>query len=236
MNEANENKTLVEFWSKVLTLTEEERQDDQVEEDDWKHIAASTKLFDAAASLGSCRKVLDYGCGNVWASIIAAKSGCHDITAVDVAEGAIDSASFYVKIFGLENDIAVSCVDPDYLQTVSDNTFDGIFCSNVIDVLPPATAESILKELARVATDDANIIIGMNYYMTEEMPLEDGEQLVNGIFDYVDGVLRMVSRTDEEWAEIFSKYFTVEKLDHYARDQYGETEEKRRLFFLKKKA
>lgn len=236
MNEANENKTLVEFWSKVLTLTEEERQDDQVEEDDWKHIAASTKLFDAAASLGSCRKVLDYGCGSAWASIIAAKSGCHDITAVDVAKGAAERAAFTIKAFGLEKDVAVSCVAPDYLQTVPDKTFDGVICSNVIDVVPPQTAEEILEGIARIATDDAGIIIGMNYYVTEEMQAKRGEQLVEGIFDYVDGVLRMVSRSDEEWTGIFSKYFTVEKLDHFAWEQYGETEERRRLFFLKKKA
>jgi len=49
----------------------------------------------------------------------------------------------------------------------------------------------------------------------------------------VDGVLRLVSRTDEEWAAIFSPYYTVERLEHFAWP--GEAKETRRLFCLRKR-
>jgi hypothetical protein len=40
---------------------------------------------------------------------------------------------------------------------------------------------------------------------------------------YMDGVLRIVSRTDEEWARLFSPLFEVESLEHFAWP--GENEE-----------
>ena len=126
-----------------------------------------------------------------------------------------------------------ACVSTDYLHTVEDCTFDGIFCSNVIDVLPPKTAEDIIQEMARVSTDDASIVIGMNNYVSREKAEKAGLEIDEDGLMHVDGVLRMVPRTDEEWTEIFSKFFTVEKLDHFAWP--GEPEETRRLFFLKKK-
>ena len=47
----------------------------------------------------------------------------------------------------------------------------------------------------------------------------------------MDGVLRLVSRTDEEWARLFSPLFEVESLEHFAWP--GEKEERRRLFRLR---
>lgn len=235
MNEANENKTLVEFWSKNYQMSDEEKAGIKVEEDEWKTLAPSDKLFAAAASLGKCKKLLDYGCGDAWASVIAAKNGCHDITAVDVAEGAADNALFTAKAFKVDEYLNISCVEPDYLTTIPDKTFDGFICSNVLDVIPPKTAEAIIDQMARIVTDDATIVIGMNFYISKELQEKKNIELVDGLYDYVDGVLRMVSRSDEEWTEIFSKHFVVEKLDHFAWTWAGETKETRRLFFLKKK-
>ncbi|MBQ2200982.1 MAG: hypothetical protein II412_00275 [Clostridia bacterium] len=48
----------------------------------------------------------------------------------------------------------------------------------------------------------------------------------------LNGVLRLVSRTDAEWEAIFAPYFSVERLAYYA--WQGEEEKTRRLFFLKK--
>ena len=50
----------------------------------------------------------------------------------------------------------------------------------------------------------------------------------------MDGVLRLVSRTDDEWAALFDPYFTVEELDHFAWP--GEAAETRRLFRLRRRA
>ena len=236
MNEKTlqDNRNLVDFWDKVLSLTDEDREGARQEGAEiWKEMAPSEKLFRAAASLADRKKVLDYGCGNGWAGIIAAKSGCPDVTAADMAPGAVRSAAAYAEAFGAGAQVHAQCIGADWLQGVPDGAYDGVFCSNVLDVVPPETAEGILKELARTAAGDASVIIGLNFWLDPEKAKARGQELVNGNMLYVDGVLRLVTRTDEEWEGIFAPYFTVEKLEHFAWP--GEPAETRRLFFLRKK-
>ena len=234
MNSKDEqiNKTLIDFWDKALELSEEDRKQ-TVGPDDWKDLAPSEKLFDAAKTLGTCKKLLDYGCGSAWASIIAAKSGCDDVTAVDVAPGAAHAADFYAKLFGVKDKIKVSCVDPSWLKSVPAGIYDGFVCSNVLDVVPTETCKEIISNLARVIKPGSRAVIGLNFYLSPESAASKGIELENGNMRYVDGVLRLVSRTDEEWSALFSPFFTVEKLDHFAWP--GEKTETRRLFYLRRK-
>ena len=113
------------------------------------------------------------------------------------------------------------------------DSFDGFFCSNVLDTVPLETAEEIIKEAARVVTEDAEILVGLNHWLSPEAAAEKGMALTDGCKVYMDGVLRLVSRTDAEWEAILAPYFEVESLTYFA--WQGEEEEKRRLFRLRKK-
>ena len=95
----------------------------------------------------------------------------------------------------------------------------------------PESAEEILRESARIVRQDADVIIGLNFWMSPEKAAERGIQLTDGNRLYVDGVLRLVSRSDEEWEKIFAPWYTVERLEHFAWP--GETAETRRLFYLR---
>ena len=229
-----ENQTLIAFWDKAFALSEEDqKQMFEGDGSDWKEIAPSEKLFQAACSLGIKKKVLDYGCGSAWAAIIAAKSGCADLTAVDVAPGAVRAAQHYATRYGVADRVHAVCSDSNWLQSVPDGTFDGLICSNVLDVVPPETAEEILRDLARVATRDGTVIVGLNYHLSPEAAAARNMDLADGNRLYIDGVLRLVSRTDEEWARIFSPWYAVETLEHFAWP--GEAKETRRLFWLRKR-
>ena len=231
-----DNQALIAFWDQAFAAAAEEAGEEQGEEpgtDVRKELAPSEKLCAAAVSLGEKKKVLDYGCGSGWAAVIAAKSGCRDVTAVDVAPGAAKAAGLAAAAFGVEDRVHTACVAPDWLGTVPAESYDGIICSNVLDVIPPETAEEVIRELARIAAPDASVFIGMNYYLPPEAAAGKGLELVGGNRLYVDGVLRLVSRSDEEWSGIFAPYFAVEALDHFAWP--GEAKEARRLFRLKKR-
>ena len=202
-----DNRNLIDFWSRSYSLPEQEMEQARLAgPGDWKELAPSEKLAQAACVLGDRRKVLDYGCGSAWAGILAAKSGCRDVTAVDAAEGSARAARFYAELF---------------------------ICSNVLDVIPPETAEGILREAARVVTRDAAVIIGLNYWLSSEAAEARGLALRDGRL-YVDGVLRLVSRSDEAWEAVFAPFFAVEKLEHFAWP--GEAKETRRLFYLRKRS
>ncbi|MBR4162661.1 MAG: class I SAM-dependent methyltransferase [Solobacterium sp.] len=229
MNQTD-NEKLIRFWNSVFVLDDEDLKDMPAE--GWRELAPSEKLFDAAKELGKCKKVLDYGCGSGWAGIITAKSGCMDVTAADAAEEALRSTGQYASIYNVDQIIHTVKADNDWLRSIPDQTYDGLFCSNVLDVIPEETAISIIREFARIVTNDANVVIGMNYYMSEQEASDKGLELTDHKCLYIDGILRMVSRTDEEWTRIFSPYFTLTSLDHFAWD--GEKTERRRLFHLKK--
>ena len=235
MNDKTEtdNSTLIEFWNKAFLLSNDDRERYLKDPDGWKNSAPSQKLFSAAASLGKRSKVLDYGCGHGWASVIAAKHGCPDITAVDVSENGVKATDFLSGLYGVSDQIHTRHISPDWIFSVPDSSYDGFFCSNVLDVIPPETSERIIRESARIVTDDATVIISLNYWMSPEKAAERKTELQYGNRVYVDGVLRLVSFTDEEWFQRLSPYYTVEKLEHFAWPH--EAEETRRLFYLRKK-
>lgn len=230
------NKAL-NFWNQAFELNDEERNELLKEintENGWKEIASSEKLRDVIEeNLAGCSKVLDYGCGEGWAGIILSKSGCRDVTCVDVVENAIEMVKIMSAAYKVGEGFKAECVSTEWLGTVEEEAFDGIFCGNVIDVLPADVSKEIVKNLSRIASKDGKVIIAMNYYKKLESDPEKNREVKNGNEVYLDDVLRLVLRTDEEWAELFSEFFTIEKIDHFA--WTGENEETRRLFILKKK-
>ena len=229
----NDNAALIEFWNRAFVLSSEERNPSVTEPEGWKDLAPSQKLFQAAASLGACGTILDYGCGEGWASIIAAKHGCRNVTAVDTASSAIEAAEIFADRYGVSQEISFSCISPDWLRSVKDCSYEGLFCSNVLDVIPSQTAEDLIREFVRVTVKNAPVIIGLNYYLSPETAAEKGLKLKDGNRLYLDGSRRMVSHTAEEWESLFSPYFITERLEHFAWS--GEKAETRRLFYLRRR-
>ncbi len=232
-NIERDNQTLIGFWDQAFALSEEQKEQILNRQEDWRDLAPSEKLFQAASSLGKRKKVLDFGCGTGWAAVIAAKSGCADVTAVDAAPAALGCARLYAARYGVGDRIRFERAGADWLQSVPSETYDGIFCSNVLDVIPPETAEAIIRESARVLKRDGSLIAGLNYCLSPEAAAARGMELTDGNRLYVEGVLRLVSRSDVEWTQLFSSRYTLEGLEHFAWP--GEAKETRRLFRLRKR-
>ncbi len=227
-------KNLVDFWNSVFDMSEEDKKKtkENLKDDDYKDFAPSKKLYDAAKKLGSKNKVLDYGCGSGWASIICAKSGCGDITSVDPAPNAIEALNFYSDLFNVSSNINSKVIDKEWLNKEDDNKYDGIISSNVLDVIPFDLTKEIIREFARITKKGALVIIGLNFYLDEEKAKSRGMDLVNNEL-YVNGVLRLLNKKDSEWIDLFSDYFDLEKLEYFA--WAGEEKESRRLFYFVRK-
>ena len=226
------NSDLVAFWNEAIKLPEDYKEEVRKATDNSvMDIVPSQKLYDAVKELGSCKKVLDYGCGSGWGAIVAASNGCKDVLAVDLGKNITDAAKFYADVLGANTKTEV--IDENWIKNVPACTFDGLVCSNVLDVVPLETAENIVKEMARITTSDAKIVIGLNFYMSKEMAKKRNIELVDDMYLFVNDVLRLSSLSDDEWKIIFAPYFEVAKLDYFAWE--GEEKESRRLFVLKKK-
>ena len=236
MNEQTirDNQKLVSFWDSFYALPEEAKEGARQEGiGPFEALAPSDKLLSAACALGAKKNVLDFGCGNGWAAIVAAKSGCENVTAADPAPNAVEMTRFLAELTETADRVHPVCIDEDWLKMVPSETYDGFICSNVLDTVPPETAEEILREAARIVTEDAEVLVGLNHWLSPKDAAEKGVALTDDRYLYLDGVLRLVSRTDEEWEALFAPYFEVESLTYFAWP--GEEEEKRRLFRLKKR-
>lgn len=226
------NQNLVRFWDEAMTLSEDENQS-QEEPGDYSELAPSQKLFLAAKELGEYERVLDYGCGTGWASIVAAKEGCPEVIAADLGEHILETLAFYATMYGVKDAVKPTLITNKWLKETPEGSFDGVICSNVLDVVPLETGEEIIRFLARVCKKGSKVVIGLNFYLDPEAAKKRGMKLEDGKYLFVNGILRLVSLPDKEWEKRFEPYFKIEKLDYFAWP--GEKAETRRLFLLKRK-
>ncbi|MBP5249361.1 MAG: class I SAM-dependent methyltransferase [Lachnospiraceae bacterium] len=224
----------VNYWDEALNVSDEDKEQIMTATpgDEWKELAPSEKLFEAVKEIAGLGKFLDYGCGHGWGAVSAAKLGCKDVVAVDMAGSAVELTGVYAKAFGVEKDVKTVVIDEKWLEGQPGDSYDAVLCSNVVDVVPLEIAEDILKNLARVLKTGGKAVIGMNFYMSPEEARERGMDVKHDRYMYSNGVLRLSLISDDEWKEILGKYFTVEDLDHFAWP--GEKKGGRRLFRLKK--
>lgn len=227
----------LEFWNKNFALTEEVRADCRekaIPGSDGKNLAYSDELAGLiCAELAGRQRVLDYGCGRGWAGICLALAGCKDVTCADVSENAVEAVRYLRQLLGMDKGFRALHIAQDWLAGEPADSFDGITSTNVLDVIPESVSREIIREMARVVTPEGKVVIAMNYYME---PVDNPEKNIvirNGNHVYMNGILRMVTFTDDEWTEIFSEYFNVEKLTHYAWN--GEERKRRRFFVLGRK-
>ena len=108
----------------------------------------------------------------------ASRNEAKDITAFDTSENAKNLALYYANYFKANNINYISG-DDNWLKNEEDNKYDGIICSNVLDVLPIEISKDIIKNLYRIAKKDALVIIGLNYYVDEKINISGYE----GVFD-----------------------------------------------------
>lgn len=224
----------LKFWDSGYEMTDEKKAEQEQKwtpESDAMDLAYSKQLASIIRDeLKNQTHVLDYGCGRGWAGMLLRQAGCKSVLGVDVSPRAAESARYLAALLGITEGYDAQAIEENWLSSVPDDTFDGAVTVNVLDVIPPHVTEGILSELRRVTAPGAKIVIAMNYYMEPRNNPEKNTVIRYGNHVFLNGILRMVTRTDEEWQDIFSRYFRVDTLRHYA----WNTEEnaRRRVFTL----
>ena len=117
----NDYQISINFWNQVFNLSDElkEKEVKELKEEDWQNLSPSPKVTEAIKAISDANNLLDYGCGNGWASICASKFGCKNITAVDMAQNAKESVNFYADIFKAKG-ITTKPIDDSWLDTQND--------------------------------------------------------------------------------------------------------------------
>lgn len=227
-------KNSLDFWEATYANSNNQNEQDNSNSNiNWKDLAPSAKFIEALSSFSNCENVLDYGCGEGWSSIIMAKLGCKNITSVDLSKSAIKNTLENINKYEVNKSIKAKVVSTDWINSEESEKYDGLFCSNVIDVVPEEISNNILNQIHRIIKPQKRIIISMNYYLDTKILEKNNKTEIKNNYIYRDSILRMVSRSDQEWISIFSQYFIIEKKDYFSWP--GETRETRRIFYLRKK-
>lgn len=220
----------IDFWNQAQSSSADDYKGEINQAEDWKVIGSEGLLKLLTDKTKGWNNVLDYGCGNGWADVILERNGAEKITAVDVAEKAVESAKLYANAFCAGEKIEHLAVDVEWLSKQHEDLYDHAICCNVLDVVPMEVSENIAMNLARVCKSGAMVLITLNPFFTEELRNREGI-VYEEPYMYVNGILRVNNHTDEEWKTFLSKYFEVEGLDHFKWDV--EKEERRRFFRLR---
>ena len=224
------NDDLLKFWNNYYKFNNDDINYINDMDDDYLNLAPSRKQIDALKLFKNSNNVIDYGCGSAWASIIMAHEGTKHIKALDLCKNPIDLANLYINKFKLNDKIDALLIDDNWLEKEKNDSYDGFFSSNVIDVIPLDKSLKIIKEAARITKKDSYVIFSLNYYLSkEEIKIRRWDMIDDSVI--IDGVLRLTSLSDDEWLNIFKKYYEIINLIHYAWNE--EEKELRRLFILK---
>jgi ubiquinone/menaquinone biosynthesis C-methylase UbiE len=169
----------------------------------------------------NAKRLLDIGTGYGF-SLVTAKvlgSKCEYALGIDTSKSAINfikQTCLLSNIKGIDYEVS----DSEYLKKLPNESFDGIICSNVLDVIPDETSDEIIKEINRILVKGGYLLLKFNFYLTADIISKIKMQNIGNNYYVLNGILRGVNHTTEEWLARFSN-FNVIKIDSYPRIPNG---------------
>jgi ubiquinone/menaquinone biosynthesis C-methylase UbiE len=179
-----------------------------------------------------CKRVLDFGCGTGDVLFQVYQFGnLESGTGIDESEVGINYAKETAIISGFNN-LEFLQGDIDCLKDKPDGCFDGIILSNVLDVMPTATARKVFTELTRLLSTDGWMFVKLNPYYDDQSLESYGFTKIKDNLYEEDGVLRYRELDTSQWKQGFEKHYSIER---YLEFPYPWQDGMNRLFLLKKK-
>ncbi len=225
MNVKEENQKLVNYWNEAFEKIEPmllQKEDVKVSND-----------FDRLLKqIGDqCSRVLDIGCGWGYCLLSSKLLGKKIIDGIGV-----DSSEHAIRI--LNGTCENSSIDGikgvigrhDILKQYEDQSFDGVICSNLLDVIPEVTSNEVIDEIKRLIKPKGLLLLKFNFYLTDEIINRIGMKEIEANTYTINGVLRGVNYTLDEWLTKFGGFELVEKTE-FERVQTGP---KDRVLLLKR--
>lgn len=225
MNINKINEDLINFWNKEF---ESLKAPEIIKSKE----LSKNPLYESFKYMGDhSESVLDFGCGSGFGIFTTYLHG-HKIKyglGIDTSKAAIDYCKETARLSNMES---LSFLNENhlYLNNLEGKSFDGIICSNVLDVVPFETSSEMIKAMDRVLKDKGLLLIKLNFFLTDSMINKNEMKEVDKDTYTLNGILRGVNLTTDEWIQRFRNY-EVLKIDSYQRLEKGP---KDRIIFLKK--
>lgn len=220
------DEKLIKFWDSMFA----NYQGSKIELSEFKVENSFDELLKFIGD--NCEKVLEVGSGMGFSLIQCKVTGSKvtDALGIDPSKEGIRYSRQTCELSNIKN-IEFMQSDDNTLVNMNSEGYDGIICSNVLDVVPEITSERLIKEMSRVVKKDGYILLKFNFELNDEIAAKCGLVSKGNNEYYKDEILRGVNHPLNVWVEKF-KGFEVVKEDTYQRAQGVP---KDRLLLLKKK-
>jgi len=179
----------------------------------------------------TCQDVLDVGCG-MGTSLMSAK--CLGSTmkcgvGFDTSKHAINFAEQTTQLSGITG-LSFYNADESFLKTIKDESFDGMICSNFLDVITKELSEGIIQEMKRILKRNGLLLLKINFFLDSSLIEKLKMELIDENTYQINGVIRSYNLSTEAWVQRFDG-FEVMAIDGYQRAQ---NLPKDRILLLKK--
>lgn len=179
----------------------------------------------------TCQDVLDVGCG-MGTSLMGAK--CLGSTmkcgvGFDASKNAIIFADQTIKLSGITG-LSFYNEDESFLKRLEDASYDGMICSNFLDVISKELSEDIIHEMIRILKPNGLLLLKLNFFLDASLIEKLNMELIDENTYQINGVIRAYNLSTEAWINRFDG-FEVMAIDGYQRAQHLP---KDRILLLKK--
>lgn len=173
-----------------------------------EEVSVTTTLDKYLKQIGDqCENILDVGCGTGYA-LIGAKLLGHKMKkglGFDASNHAIRIAKQTVELSHID-DLSFVVADESFLSTIPDQSYDGIICSNFLDVIPKEMSQLIIKEIQRILSDEGFFLLKLNFELDEALIEKIKMVEIEENTYQIDGVIRAYNLSTEKWIEQFNQF------------------------------
>lgn len=152
----------------------------------------------------SCTSVLDIGCGmgtSLMGSMCLGKKIEKGI-GFDSSQNAVDFANKTSELSNIKG-IKFYADDESFLKKLEDESFDGMICSNFLDVIPRDLSEQIIIEMKRILKPNGFLLLKINFFLDEQqidrLKMENIEENTY----QMNGVIRAYNLSTDAWINRF---------------------------------
>lgn len=181
-------------------------------------MVVSSKLDEYLKQVGDhAEHVLDVGCGTGYALIGSKSLGSKIKSGIgfDSSSHAIHIANETVRLSNIDH-LSFIASDESFLKTIPDQSFDGIICSNFLDVIPKQMSDNIIKDIERILKKDGLFLLKINFPLNEQLVMKMNMKEIEENTYQLNGVIRAYNLTTEQWIKRF-KHLEAIQIDGFRR-------------------
>lgn len=212
MSEKLKNQS-IDFWNEQFSKLKAEK----LNTEDFK---VENSLDQALKEIGDeCERVLDIASGSGYALFKAFILGSKMNYGIglDSSVNAINFCKDSAKFSNIKN-LHFIWGDESYLEQIESDSFDGIICSNFLDVVDESVSKKVISEIKRILKPQGKLLLKLNFHLTDEWIEKLKMTEVKEKTFEMNGVIRAYNLSSEEWIERLAPLSLI-KTDEFLRHE-----------------